>query len=367
MEDERLKIAVIGTSIGCKLHVRALRGAGFEVTALVGRDMARTRERADHFRIPQATTSVDAVLDTDVDAVVVATPPSSHHPLTMKAIAAGKHVLCEKPFSLDIGQAREMRDAASHSGIAGQLNHPHRWYAHRAALRDIVQSGALGDPLQASFIFDHFMIAAGLHDLPDWWLDSASGGGWLRNFASHGIDFGRYVLGDFVAVCGSLHNDPWRGMKADDGYSFAFRLANGGQGMMAGTCRAWDYCDQVRITGTRGTAGYNFEKAWIKDADGTHELSPSADTSQSLLAGGDHPGVPSERLPEVKGMYEAIHNSDHGYVEQVCLSRSFHHRILDPTYSHPAVATFDDGVAHMAVILAVEKSAADASWVDVTS
>ena len=101
MADKHYRIAVIGTSIGSKLHVRALRGAGFEVTAMVGQDLERTQQRADHFHVPRATTSVDEVLDSDIDAVVVATPPASHLPLTMKAIAARKHVLCEKPFAVD--------------------------------------------------------------------------------------------------------------------------------------------------------------------------------------------------------------------------------------------------------------------------
>jgi predicted dehydrogenase len=366
MAEKHYRIAVIGTSIGSKLHVRALRGAGFEVTAMVGQDLERTQQRADHFQVPRATTSVDEVLDSDIDAVVVATPPASHLPLTMKAIAARKHVLCEKPFAVDAAEAREMRDAMADSGLVGQVCHPHRWYAHKAALRDLVQSGDLGNPLQATFIFDHSMIATGLHDLPAWWLDNATGGGWLRNFASHGIDFARFMLGDFAAVSGTVHNDPSRGMRADDGYAFAFRLASGGQGIMTGTCRAWDFCDQVRVTGTQGTAGYEMEDAWVRDADGTRKLSPSDDVVQSLLAGGDPPGLPSERLPEMKGVYGSIHGSDHGYVEQVGLSRAFRNRIDDPTYSHPSVATFDDGLAHMQVISGVEKSSASGGWVDLS-
>jgi predicted dehydrogenase len=357
---------VIGTSIGFKLHVRALRGAGFAVNALVGRDPGRTRERAAYFQIPQATTSVEEILDTDVDAVVVATPPSTHHRYTMMAIAAGKHVLCEKPFALDAGEAREMRDAVREAGLVGQVDHSHRWFRHRAAVREVVQSGAVGDPIQASSLFDVSMLAPGIADTPGWWLDRAAGGGWLRNFASHGIDDIRYMLGDFVSVCGALHNDMSRHMSADDGYAFAFRLANGCQGVMSGTCRAWDFVEQVRVTGTAGTAGYTGDKAWVRDMGGARDLAPSAEVSESLLAGGEQPGPPEDRLPPFQGAYGSIHSSDHGYTEQVCLSRSFHHRIVDPTYRHPAVATFDDGVAHMEVIDAVEESASSGRWQDVS-
>jgi predicted dehydrogenase len=361
---EPLKVAVVGTSIGSKLHVRALRGAGFEVTALVGQDKDRTRSRAEHFDIPTAETSVDAVLDTDIDAVVIATPPATHHPFTMKAVAAGKHVLCEKPFSLDMAQARDMRDAVRDAGLVGQVNHPHRWFAHRAAVRDVFQSGKIGDAIQATFAFDHSLIAAGLHDTPDWWLHQETGGGWLRNSATHTIDFARFVLGDFASVCGVVHDDASRGMSADDSYAFAFRLENGGQGAMAGTCRAWDFWEQVRITGSTGTAGYEAANAWLRDAEGARPLEASPELVQSLLAGGDDPGAPAERLPEMKGVYAGIHYTDHGYREQVCLCRSFRNRILDRAYAHPSIATFDDGVGHMAVLLAVEKSASSGSWID---
>src|SRR5262245_65932158 len=100
-----LKIAIVGTNIGCTLHVRALRRAGFEVTALVGRDPERTRKRADHFNIPRALTSVDAAIDSDIDAICIATPPSSHYDFTVKAFRAGKHVLLEKPFTLELGRS----------------------------------------------------------------------------------------------------------------------------------------------------------------------------------------------------------------------------------------------------------------------
>jgi predicted dehydrogenase len=367
MTEQPLKVAVVGTNIGCLLHVRALRRANFEVTALVGRDATRAKARAEHFGIPHAGTSVDAVLDTDIDAIVIATPPATHHPFTMQAIAAGKHVMCEKPFSLDIAEAVEMRDAAVEAGLVGQIVHPNRWYAHRAALREVIQSGVLGIPQQASFGFDHFLLATGVADLPEWWYDNATGGGWLRNFNSHGIDLVRFYLGEFEAVSGSLHNDLEAGLKADDGYAFVFRLANGVQGSMTGTCRARDWWDQARVTGTEGTAGFRNLEAWLQDGQGRRDLEPSDEVRRSLLVDGDDPGLPMEPLPEVEGVYNTVHRSDHGYAEQVCLARSFYRRIVDPTYRNPSVATFDDGIAHMEVILAVEESAAkDGAWVDVS-
>src|SRR5262249_38109558 len=92
---------VVGTGFGCRVHVPALRSAGFTVHALVGRDPARTERRADRLRVEHACTSLaDALALKGVDAVTIAAPPDAHAPLAMEACSAGRHVLCEKPFAL---------------------------------------------------------------------------------------------------------------------------------------------------------------------------------------------------------------------------------------------------------------------------
>ena len=76
------RVVVVGTGFGCMTHVRALQAAGFEVAALVGRDPAKTTERASLFDIPIALTSLDEALALDdVAAVTVATPPHTHAPI----------------------------------------------------------------------------------------------------------------------------------------------------------------------------------------------------------------------------------------------------------------------------------------------
>src|SRR5262245_10014772 len=104
-----LRVVVAGTGFGCFTQVRALRAAGFEVAALVGRDEAKTRERARRFEVARALRSFAEALDLPgVDAVAIATPPHTHAELVLAALAAGKHVLCEKPFARDAGEARKL-------------------------------------------------------------------------------------------------------------------------------------------------------------------------------------------------------------------------------------------------------------------
>src|SRR5258705_953604 len=97
--------AVVGTGFGARVHVPALRAAGFDVRALVGRDAERTARRAERLGIEHAYTSMGDALALGVDAVTIAAPPDAHAALSIEACDAGRHVICEKPFALDGAEA----------------------------------------------------------------------------------------------------------------------------------------------------------------------------------------------------------------------------------------------------------------------
>ncbi len=361
-----LKVAVVGTNIGCTLHIRALRAAGFTVTMLVGRDAEKTAYRASHFGIPHALTSYEAALDSDVDAIVIATPPQTHHDFTMRAVAAGKHVICEKAFALDVGHAREMRDAASEAGVANMISHEFRWFRQNALARRLVKDGALGAPIHVVAQFDHTLCAPRSLELPDWWMTHEGGGGWLRNYNAHGIDLIRYMVGEFAAVAGTVHPGSDRGMTSDDSYAFAFLLDNDVQGAMTGTCRTWDPFATTRITGADAgvSIGWTYDVA-MSSADGVQQVAAPDDLLQELRGGGPEVSAPEEALPAMEDTpYVQTHSSDYGFLEMVGLTSAFKSWIGDPAYRNPAIASFDDGLAHVRVIDAVERSRKEGRWID---
>ena len=105
-------VAVVGRRFGCRVQVPALRAAGFDVVALVGRDLEPTAYKASKLGIPHACGSLaEALALPDVDAVTIATPPHTHFALALEAVEAGRHVLCEKPFTTDAAQAAQLVDA----------------------------------------------------------------------------------------------------------------------------------------------------------------------------------------------------------------------------------------------------------------
>lgn len=359
------KVAVVGTNIGCTLHVRALRAAGFEVKALVGRNLEQTAARARHFGIPLSLNSFQAALDSDVDAVVIATPPATHHELTMQAIGAGKHVLCEKPFALDTGHAREMRDAAVAANIAHMVEHEFRWFAHNALLRRVVRGGQIGSPVHVTAMFDHTLCAPPVLDIPSWWRSNREGGGWLRNYNAHGIDLLRYMVGEFTAVCGTVHAGADRGMTADDSYAFAFVMDNGAQGAMTGSCRAFDIFASTRVVGSEATANMGMTGLTITDGSGSRQPTPPADLIEQLRGTGPAVTAPTEKLPHIgDSPYIQTHSTDYGFAEQVGLCSAFAAKIRDRSYENPAIADFGDGMKHVEVIAAVERSRAERRWID---
>src|SRR3954451_24027511 len=148
-----LGAAVVGTGFGVITHARALDAAGIEVRALIGRDPDKTAKRAALFGIEHATTDrAEAFARDDVDVVAVTTPPYSHAEIVLDAVAAGKHVMCEKPFARDLAQAREMLHAADEAGVVHLLGTEFRFGTGQALLTRTVRSGQIGAPRYALFV-----------------------------------------------------------------------------------------------------------------------------------------------------------------------------------------------------------------------
>lgn len=346
------RVIVFGTSFGCLTHVRGLRAAGFDVAAVVGRDPDRTAERAARFDVPLALTSTEAALGLpDIDAVSIATPPNTHHELVLAAIAAGKHVLCEKPFAADTAEAVEMANAADEAGIVHLLGTEFRFATPQALLRRVVASGAIGTPRAATFVLDCPMLADPNSEVPPWWADEAQNGGWLGAYGSHVVDQIHSTLGKITEVSADLTRPANRDMTSDDGYTVHFRLASGATGVMQSSAAAWDIAATTRIVGTEGTARIDGETVVVADHDGERQIpvpddlvlcAPEAPTAEGLTTA-----------------YELVHTTGMEFPPFVRLAEELRDRIAgNAGSSDPEPATFHDGVAGMAVLDAIRRSAA---------
>ncbi|MBI2856718.1 MAG: Gfo/Idh/MocA family oxidoreductase, partial [Chloroflexi bacterium] len=117
MADRPLRIGIIGVGFGATVHIPGLQSEGVEVVAVCARREERARETAAKFGIPHVFTDYHKMLEMPgLDAVSIVSPHHLHREMAEAALAAGKHVLCEKPFALNVDEARSMRDVARRSG-----------------------------------------------------------------------------------------------------------------------------------------------------------------------------------------------------------------------------------------------------------
>ena len=360
MSDGKVGAVIVGTGFGVLTHLRALRKAGIEVHALVGRNAEKTRLRAGMFDVPNGLTSLaEALALPGVDAVTIATPPHTHADLALEAISAGKHVLCEKPFARNAEEGRLMLEAAEKAGIVHLLGTEFRYATSQALLTRTVKMGLIGEPRLATFIMNVPVLADPASEVPDWWSRADSGGGWLGAYASHIIDQVRATLGEISGVSASLTLVSDRDWTAEDSYTVHFRTESGCDGVLQSTAGALGPMDFItRISGTKGTVWLQGENVCVADAGGTRTL----EVPEDLRTLPPEP-PPSELMVTT---YDHLHAAGFDLGPYTKLAEYMRDRILGrEAVSDPAPATFADGLAAQKILDAIRKSSAERSWVKV--
>jgi xylose dehydrogenase (NAD/NADP) len=192
-----LRIGMLSTArINAKLAAGARASARARVVAIASRQLARAEAQARELGVEQAHGSYEALLaDPDVDAVYISLPNEMHHEWTMHAIAAGKHVLCEKPYSRSAADVQTAFDAAEVAGVV--LAEAFMWRHHPQALKlaELVSGGAVGELrlVRAAFSFP-------LDDPRDVRLLEELDGGGLMDVGCYCVSAARMLAGDPVSV-----------------------------------------------------------------------------------------------------------------------------------------------------------------------
>ena len=357
---ESLGALVVGTGFGVLTHLRAMRNAGIEVKGLVGRSPERTAERAEKVGVPNAFTSLDEALSLpDVDVVSVATPPHTHMEIVLAAIAAGKHVVCEKPFARNLAEARRMLEAAEEAGIVHMLGTEFRWSTGQAHATRAIHEGVIGDPKLATFILNVSVLADPAGEVPAWWSDEGEGGGWLGAYASHVIDQLQVTLGRFRGVSASLNLLSDRDWTVEDSYTIHFRTVTGVEGILQSAAGGWGppvICS--RVYGSKGSLWIEGDRIKVADSSGVRILETPEDLEN------DPPEPPPAEF--MVTMYDHLHAAGFDLAPYTKLFKTMAALIRDRNApADPAPATFADGVAGQAVLDAVRRSSAERRWVEI--
>jgi predicted dehydrogenase len=145
---------ILGTGWIAEMFVTDLKATGIAVTAVGSRSQESADEFGSRFDIPSRHPSYEAlVADPEVDAIYVATPHPMHAENALLAIAAGKHVLVEKPFTLNARQAAEVAEAARRAGVVVLEAMWTRFLPSMVRIREIIAAGTIGEV--RTLIADH--------------------------------------------------------------------------------------------------------------------------------------------------------------------------------------------------------------------
>jgi inositol 2-dehydrogenase len=236
----RVRIGVAGLGRIGLLHAEHLAGRvpSGELTRVVDADEDLAAETAERLGVPWSADYGDLVADPEVDGIVVATPTPVHVEQVQQAAAAGKHVFCEKPISLDLASTMVAIDAAREAGISLQVGFHRRFDPDWAAAAGRIKSGELGEV---------YSFHTRLRDKKPPSMDYIQGsGGFFVDVSIHDLDTARWLVGEIeeVAAFGAALSDPAFDEVGDiDNAVVVLRFANGALGVI----------DESRV------AGYGYE------------------------------------------------------------------------------------------------------------
>jgi predicted dehydrogenase len=211
-----------------------------------------TRDRAKAARLNTRpwTNLGEAVSETAVHAVYVATPVFLHAPQTIQALRAGKHVLCEKPMAINEAEARSMLRTASETGKTLGVAYYRRSYPKVQRARALLDAGAIGTPVFAELTCHDWFD--GRDSSRAWLLDPVkAGGGPLFDIGSHRIDVLNFLFGQPQRVSGHLSNAV-HDYAVEDNATVMIDYDNGVRGVVDVRWHSRVKRDECRIRGTEG-------------------------------------------------------------------------------------------------------------------
>jgi len=191
-----MKWALVGAStIAAQYVIRAIRAQQEgEVIRLVSGSEGRARAYAEKHGIAGFGADLETALgDPEVNAVYISSTNEKHFPQAMASIAAGKHVLCEKPLAMSVEDARKMVAAAERAGVTFATNHHLRCSGSHRSVRELIAQGRIGRVLSLRIFH---AVHLPVH-LQGWRInDAAAGGGVIPDITVHDADVARFLLGE---------------------------------------------------------------------------------------------------------------------------------------------------------------------------
>jgi predicted dehydrogenase len=355
-----LRSGILGTGFMGGVHTRAVRAAGGAVVAYAGRDAERTADAAARTGIALALTPAELVTHPDVDIVHICTPNSQHFELASAAIAAGKHVVCEKPLALSGADAEQLDRAAREAGVVNAVPFVYRYYpAVREARARIADTD------------ERVWLAHG-HYLQDW-LASRDSYNWRvaegssRAFADIGVhwcDLFEFTSGHRItrvsARSSQLHETRRSPagdvpVSTEDAVTMIFETDRGASGSVVISQASQGRKNRLWLELDGEQASYSFDqenpdRLEVGRLDGTLVVPKGGETTASPAAVGPYIMVPSGHPQGYQDLFTLFMGEVHSAIRGT------------PVVGMP---TFADGVRAARLTEAVMTSASRGGWSEV--
>jgi predicted dehydrogenase len=330
--DRRLRFGVLGAArIAVTKVVPAMqRGRFCEVVALASRDRAKGEQAARALGIARVHGSYEELLaDPGIDAVYNPLPNHLHVPWSIRALEAGKHVLCEKPIGLSVAEVEELVRARDRTGRQVQEAFMVRTHPQWLGVRELVRAGRIGALRAVSSFFSYFNEdAANVRNVPEY------GGGGLLDIGCYPITIARFLFpAEPLRVAGCLDLDPRFGT---DRLASGVLEFKGGQSVFTCSTQAVPY-QTVQVVGTRGRI----------EVEIPFNAPPDRPTRVLLDDGSDLAGAGIETI--------AFETCDQYTIQGDLFSQA----ILEGT---PLPIPLEDALGNARVIAALFRSAASGRW-----
>ena len=361
------RVALLGTGFMGEFHARAYatarrtrpsHAASIGLVADVSEDLARAF--AARWGIARWTTDwLSAAGDPDIDVVDICTPPSAHRELALAALAAGKHVYCEKPVGRSHAETREVAEAARRAGVQTFVGFNYRWFPAVVQAAELIADGFTGPIRHVRMSFESDWAAD--PDVPWAWRMSReqAGHGALGDVGSHMFDMARLLAGEIESACGQLSTFiAERGAGAerrivdnDDAFDAIVRFASGATGEFSGSRVATGSKVEFRVelVGEQGSLRWSVNRLnELQLFDGRDPESGAG--FRTVLMGPQHP---------FQGEYSPVQGLGAGFEDSKAIEIA---AFLDGLAAGvPVAPTFDDAESVAAILDAV----ANGQWTTV--
>ena len=359
---EQLRVGLVGTGFIGSVHARAIRSTGAQLVAVAASSPDRAREAGRRLRVDTVfDTGLELVTADVVDVVHVAAPNDVHAELSLAALSAGKHVVCEKPLALSVGDAEQMATGAEQRGLIGAVPFVNRFYPMAREARSRVREGGCGvvHTMHGSYLQDWLLSP----ESDNWRVDARRGGA-SRAFAdigSHWCDLAEWITADriteLVATTSTVLTERPPGghpVGTEDVATVLFRTARGVTGVLTVSQVAAGRKNQLRIEvdGTEQSVCFDQsipDQLWI---GGSRESRVVVSDPECLGA----EARPYALLPP--GHAQGFHDCFDAFVADV-------YRSIDQGAPVDGLPTFADGARSARIVEAVLASADKHAWTEV--